>query len=112
MAFLRARGHAVELYRPARFDACDAVVFSKAYGARDIQLARRLKAAGKRVILDLCDDHFHNPERLPKYEAEPAQTDRHDSPGRRGGLLHPRARRGGAARSEAGYDAGHCPGRL
>lgn len=69
MVFLRARGHAVELYRPARFDAYDAVVFSKAYGARDLQLARRLKAAGKRVILDLCDDHFHNPEGLPKYEA-------------------------------------------
>jgi len=69
VAFLRARGHAVELYRPARFEDYQAVVFSKAYGARDIQLARRLKAAGKLVILDLCDDHFHNPENLPKYEA-------------------------------------------
>jgi len=69
IAFLRARGHSVELYRPARFDDYQAVVFSKAYGGRELQLARRLKAAGKRVILDLCDDHFHNPEGLAKHEA-------------------------------------------
>jgi hypothetical protein len=65
--FLSARGHAVELYDDANFDRYDAVVFSKAYGALDRKLARRLKAAGKRVLLDLCDDHFYNPSGLPKY---------------------------------------------
>src|SRR5215469_10166430 len=65
--FLSARGHAVELYDEANFDRYDLVVFSKAYGAEDRKLARRLKGAGKRVLLDLCDDHFYNPEGLPKY---------------------------------------------
>ena len=64
---LGARGHAAELYDEARFDAYSAVLFSKAYRAEDQALARRLKAAGKRVLLDLCDDHFYNPQDLPKY---------------------------------------------
>jgi len=65
--FLGARGHAVELYDPARFRRYDTVVFSKAYRADDQALARRLRAAGKQVVLDLCDDHFHNPSCLAKY---------------------------------------------
>ena len=68
IAFLCARGHAVELYDEARFAAYGAVVFSKAYGADDQALARRLRDAGKRVLLDLCDDHFFNPEGLPRYQ--------------------------------------------
>ena len=65
--FLGARGHAVELYDAARFDRYDAVVFSKAYKTEDQALARRLRAADKRVLLDLCDDHFFNPSGLAKY---------------------------------------------
>lgn len=65
--FLKARGQAVELYDEAYFDRYSAVVFSKAYGPEDRKLARRLRAAGKRVLLDLCDDHFYNPADLPKY---------------------------------------------
>ena len=65
--FLKARGQQVELYDEAYLDRYRTVVFSKAYGPEDRKLARRLKAAGKRVILDLCDDHFFNPEGLPKY---------------------------------------------
>ena len=65
--FLAARGHAVELYDAGNFDRYETVVFSKAYAAEDRKLARRLKAAGKRVLLDLCDDHFFNPYDLPKY---------------------------------------------
>ena len=68
IAFLGARGHAAELYDEARFAAYEAVVFSKAYGADDQTLARRLREAGKRVLLDLCDDHFFNPEGLPRYQ--------------------------------------------
>ncbi len=67
IGFLSARGHAVELYDEANFDRYDAVVFSKAYAPGDRKLARRLKAAGKRVVLDLCDNHFFNPCDLPKY---------------------------------------------
>ncbi|HEX4098805.1 MAG TPA: hypothetical protein VHX64_18905, partial [Caulobacteraceae bacterium] len=54
-------------FDPAYVDRYRTLVFSKAYGPEDRKLARRMKAAGKRVILDLCDDHFFNPEDLPKY---------------------------------------------
>ena len=67
IAFLTERGHAVELFDEARFDAYDAIVFSKAYKAADQALARRARDAGKRVLLDLCDDHFFNPDDTPKY---------------------------------------------
>jgi hypothetical protein len=67
IAFLAARGHAVERYDDGNFDRYETVVFSKAYAAADRKLARRLKAAGKRVLLDLCDNHFFNPWSLPKY---------------------------------------------
>lgn len=39
----------------------DCVVFQKAYSKRDLELARRLKAEGARLIFDLCDNHFYNP---------------------------------------------------
>lgn len=67
IAFLKARGHQAEEFKEARLDRYRTVVFSKAYGPKDRELARRLKAAGKSVILDLCDDHFYNPAGLPKY---------------------------------------------
>ena len=67
IAFLKARGQQVEEFDPAYLDRYRTVVFSKAYGPEDRKLARRLKAAGKRVMLDLCDDHFFNPADLPKY---------------------------------------------
>ena len=68
IAFLTARGWDVELYDEARVDRYEAVVFSKAYNAENRALATRLKRAGKRVLLDLCDDHFYNPHDLPQYE--------------------------------------------
>ena len=67
IGFLKARGQAVEEFDEAYLDRYRTVVFSKAYGPDDRKLARRLKAAGKQVILDLCDDHFFNPSGLPKY---------------------------------------------
>ncbi len=66
--FLSARGHAVEVFQQARSSLYDTVVFSKAYRGEDQELASRLRWAGKRVVLDLCDDHFFNPENLPKYQ--------------------------------------------
>ena len=67
IGFLKARGQAVEEFDEAYLDRYRTVVFSKAYGPEDRKLARRLKASGKRVMLDLCDDHFFNPSDLPKY---------------------------------------------
>jgi glycosyltransferase involved in cell wall biosynthesis len=67
IAFLKARGHQAEEFNEKRLERYDLVVFSKAYGTQDRKLAHRVKAAGKRVVLDLCDDHFYNPFDLPKY---------------------------------------------
>ena len=67
IGFLSERGHAVELYDDDRFDQYRTIVFSKAYNAADRALARRAREAGKRVLLDLCDDHFFNPNDTPKY---------------------------------------------
>lgn len=68
LAALRARGQPVELFDPARADAYNAVVLAKAYGAKDRELARAVKARGARVVFDLCDNHFHNPYALPRYQ--------------------------------------------
>ncbi|WP_091739972.1 hypothetical protein [Phenylobacterium immobile] len=65
---LRSLGCAAEEYDRAREGLYTAVVFSKAYGADDQVLARRLAAAGVRVVLDLCDNHFYNPRGLPDYD--------------------------------------------
>ncbi|MDT8388238.1 MAG: hypothetical protein RQ736_12040 [Thiogranum sp.] len=55
---LRAQGFPVELYRDRHQKTYKSVVFSKAYNARDIELAERLKSRGTRIIFDLCDNHF------------------------------------------------------
>jgi len=55
---LRAHGFPVELYRDRHQKTYKSVVFSKAYNARDIELAERLKSRGTRIIFDLCDNHF------------------------------------------------------
>jgi len=43
----------------------DCVVFQKAYAKADLALAERLRAAGGKVVFDLCDNHFHHPEGNP-----------------------------------------------
>jgi glycosyltransferase involved in cell wall biosynthesis len=57
-------------WRTGIFDSADAtaydvVVFQKAYRAEDLELARRLSANGVKVVFDLCDNHFFNPEERP-----------------------------------------------
>ncbi len=64
---LRSLGHAAEEFEADRSHAYRTVVFSKAYSATDQALARDLKTAGVRVVLDLCDNHFFNPRDLPQY---------------------------------------------
>jgi hypothetical protein len=70
---LKQRGHDVEVASLDRIDSYDAVVFSKSYRRADHQLARSLKAAGKRVIFDLCDNHFYNPYNLTSYRSAHAE---------------------------------------
>lgn len=64
---LAARGYRVELFRDADFEHYTDVVFSKTYSPTDQELAQRCRAAGKSVIFDICDNHFYNPDNLPKY---------------------------------------------
>jgi len=44
------------------------VVFSKLYGEKDQELAQQLKSAGIRTALDLCDNHFYNPNEIHLYQ--------------------------------------------
>jgi hypothetical protein len=55
---LRNRGFEAELFTPEEFNAYQVLVFLKAYGKEHIALAKKAKAAGKKVVLDLCDNHF------------------------------------------------------
>ncbi len=55
---LNARGFAIELYREKRQKEYKIVIFSKAYNARDVELAERLQRQGTHIIFDLCDNHF------------------------------------------------------
>src|SRR6187397_2996397 len=65
---LQRRGHSVELFSDDRMLEYDQVIFSKSYAQHEQKLARRLREAGKTVVLDLCDNHFYNPNGLPSYE--------------------------------------------
>jgi len=64
-------GHQVQLaslpaggWPKAVVDAdCDVLVISKSFHAENEALARAMKGRGKRVVVDLCDDHFAHPER-------------------------------------------------
>jgi hypothetical protein len=58
MARLGHAGVRAEGYSRARREAYDTVVFSKTYDESAIAEAQWLKARGKRVLLDLCDNHF------------------------------------------------------
>jgi len=58
LAELQRRGFPVELYSAEHMESYDMVVFLKAYSEKDIALAKELKARGKIVIFDLCDNHF------------------------------------------------------
>jgi hypothetical protein len=43
----------------------DCVVFQKAYQPQDLRLAERYKARGTKVVFDLVDNHFYNPDADP-----------------------------------------------
>lgn len=47
-------------------DRFDCVVFQKAYTRADLALAERLVERGRRVVFDLCDNHFYNPAGDPE----------------------------------------------
>jgi len=73
---LQARGYPVERFDPRRRDRYAAVIFSKRYDDVAYAEARRLRARGAHVVLDLCDNHFHNPDNLAVLRAAAAQLRR------------------------------------
>ncbi len=70
---LKARGHSVELFKPANEDQYQVAVFSKAYSDDDRRAAERIASRGGRVVFDICDNHFYNPFELPRYERARAE---------------------------------------
>lgn len=59
---LRARGFPVESFDPQRRSAYCAVVYSKRYDESSYREAAALKEQGVRIVFDLCDNHFYNPD--------------------------------------------------
>jgi hypothetical protein len=63
---LQRRGFPVELFRSDHAASYQAVVYSKLYDTASYNEARRLRANGVRVVVDLCDNHFYNPGNVPE----------------------------------------------
>jgi len=63
--YLQERGWRSELVDRRDPYRHDVVVFQKAYGEAEVELAQALRARGKRTVFDLCDNHFYNPEDVP-----------------------------------------------
>jgi hypothetical protein len=57
IAELRKQHFPIELYKPGK-QGYSVVIFSKSYKPRDFETVAALRAAGTRVIFDLCDNHF------------------------------------------------------
>lgn len=64
MAELQSRGFLIELFDPRHAHRYAAVVYSKTYDDASYQQAVKLRRAGIRIIFDLCDNHFYNPQNL------------------------------------------------
>jgi hypothetical protein len=73
MAELRKRGFPVELFDETHLSQYSGVIFSKLYDADNYNLARRVKERGKKVIFDICDNHFYNPYNLKTFQKVRAQ---------------------------------------
>lgn len=67
MEFLSRAGWHCELFDDAQMHRYRIVVFQKAYGEHDLELAAHLKSLGVRTVFDLCDNHFYNPTGRPDY---------------------------------------------
>lgn len=57
IAELKKQHFPIELYKPGK-QGYSVVIFSKSYKPRDFETVATLRAAGTRVIFDLCDNHF------------------------------------------------------
>lgn len=65
MRLMAEAGLNSELYEHDEAARPDVVVFQKAYESSDLELAERLSKRGTRIVFDLCDNHFYNPDDRP-----------------------------------------------
>lgn len=76
LAELQAQGYPIELFNRRRADEYAAVVYSKRYDDATYDEAKALQKRGVRVVLDLCDNHFYNPNGLASLRSAAAQLRR------------------------------------
>jgi len=67
---LQRAGYPVELYDAKNADRYEVVLFSKHLGQQSLDAARTLKRGGARIIYDICDNYFSNPEEQAKRQAK------------------------------------------
>jgi hypothetical protein len=65
---MRQAGWRTEVFDEGRADSYDLVIFQKIYQRDTIELARRLKQRGTKLVFDLCDNHFYKADDSPKTE--------------------------------------------
>ena len=59
VSYLQEKGVLVEIYDPEKgVNSYEGVIFSKSMGQDALDIARALKAAGKTVVYDICDNIF------------------------------------------------------
>jgi hypothetical protein len=76
LAELQARGYPIELFDPRHVGEYEVVVYSKLYDQIAYDEAVKLQARGARIVLDICDNHFYNPNGLPSLSRAGAQLKR------------------------------------
>lgn len=59
MQLMADRAWRTGLFDPTQPTAYNVVVLQKAYEATDLELVKRLSAAGVKTVFDLCDNHFY-----------------------------------------------------
>lgn len=55
---LRLQRYPIELFKERHVAGYKAVVFSKAYNSKHVDLAERLQRRGVKIVFDICDNHF------------------------------------------------------
>lgn len=65
---LQKRGFPIELYDSRNRHFYSGVIFSKLYDDENYSIAEELKKRGSKVIFDICDNHFYNPNNLEKFK--------------------------------------------
>lgn len=58
----------LESYEEKNRAEYELVIFCKMFDLKNYILAQRLKAEGKKICFDLCDNHFYNPSDLQSYQ--------------------------------------------